>query len=511
MPAIDIQGVIPGGYDKFTNYQLYNCLDSAITAQLVPPLRSMLNDNTRKIYNFEMELNVMCIDISSRGLPLDQFTLADMVYKLLRDAEIVRSRLDQFCEAINSPPVNPNSPVAVSTLFYKTLGLPTQYEFDRNTKQRKPSTGFKALQNLFNSYPIAKPFVSAINEYRSLKKMASVFNRGTERDDRFRCSISVTGTETGRLSSQQNIYLRGSNAQNITDEMRQVFKAPEGFAFLNLDLKTAESYAVGFIANSRPYIDACDSGDLHTAVAKMTWDNLPWTGDLKQDREIADQIFFRHFSYRDLAKRGGHLTNYYGQARSNAQTLNLTVSVMEEFQERYFTAFPEIQKWHLRTIATIQQISKLVTQVGRERTFWGRPNDPSTHRKAIAYEPQSLVGHITNAGLLAAHRWLCANNRDAKIFIRRGATVIPFNGELLMQIHDAGLFLLPLVGFTEMALKIQQFCVQPIEFHGVGTMTIPSDLSVGLRWNKLPKPGKHKRATELEGLRNFYPGIEKDL
>jgi hypothetical protein len=62
------------------------------------------------------------------------------------------------------------------------------------------------------------------------------------------------------------------------------------------------------------YLDACESGDLHTAVAQAAFPNVAWSSnDHKENRVLADKRFYREFSYRDAAKRLGHGSNYQGQ------------------------------------------------------------------------------------------------------------------------------------------------------------------------------------------------------
>lgn len=491
MPFIEIQGEIPTNLDPFTTYQAYNVLDSAVTAQLLPVMKRKKNDWT--VYEREINVLALCLELSVKGFPIDQMSLAELLWQLEKDERKAQARLDKFCEAVGFRSINPRSPGEkgdVAQLFYGHLGLPEVYEYDRKTKTRKVSVDIKALEKLRTNYPIAMPLVNAILACRETRKMASVFKRGLEPSRSvLRCSFSPSGTETGRLSSQQNPYGRGTNAQNLTDRVRQVVCAPPGFAILNFDLKTAESIAVGYISGCRAYIDACLTGDLHTSVARLNWPGLPWTGNLKRDKDIAEKPYYRHFSYRDMAKRGGHGTNYYGTPRTMATHLKLPTRVLEEFQEAYFDAFPEIPEWHLDVIARIQREGIITTAMGRERRFWGRSDDPATHREAIAFEPQSLVGDIMNLGLIEAQAWLLKNCPECS---------------LVAQVHDAGVFICPIDGIDNIAREIQTRLIVPVDFGSLGAMTIPSDIMIGRRWNKRPKTGGDRYMQE--GLVDWRPG-----
>lgn len=510
MPFIDIEGEIPTGLDAFTTYQAYNVLDSAVTAQLLPVMSSKLNDNHRRVYRREINVLALCLEMSTKGFPIDQMCLAELLYALEKDERKAQARLDRFCDAVEFRHINPRSPGErgdVAQLFYRHLGLPEVHEYDRQTKQRKVSVDVKALEKLRTNYPIAAPFVNAILACRETRKMASVFKRGLEPSPVvLRCNFSPSGTETGRLSSQQNPYGRGTNAQNLTDRVRQTICAPDGFAILNFDLKTAESLVVGFIAECQAYVDACLTGDLHTSVAKLNWPHLPWSGDLKHDQRIAEGPYYRHFSYRDMAKRGGHATNYYGTARTVATHLKLPTRVVEDFQAAYYDAFPEIAEWQLNVISRIQREGTITTALGRERRFWGRSDDAATHREAIAYEPQSLVGDIMNEGLIQVQSWLLQECREARSFIGRSGKLIPFVpgvADMRAQVHDAGVFLVPIDGLDYIAKQIQTRLSVPVAFPSMGTMIIPSDVMVGRRWCKKPK--EHGDRYMREGLVAFKP------
>lgn len=491
MPVIEMNGTIPENLNAWDQYQVYNCLDSCITAQLVHPMLLQANENHLTTYNREMALQSLCLEMSSKGFPVNKLRMIDLIKELDNEASRALSALRRFCEAVYSPPLNPNSPLQVSAFFYDFLGLPVIWKYDHKTKQRKRGTDRDSLEKLRATYPSTVPFINAIFAYREATKLSGVFKKGLEPNGTLRCNFSPSGTETGRLSSQTNPYGRGTNAQNLNDRVRQVVEAPAGYSFAYIDLKTAESVAVGYISGDRKYIYACESGDLHTAVAELTWPGLGWQqGDLKYNRRVADAIFYRDFSYRDMAKRGGHGTNYYGQPRTMAMHLKVQTALIQAFQDSYFAAFPGIPDWHLSTIARVQREGVLVTPLGRERRFWGRGSDATTHRKAIAYVPQSLVADVMNEGLMQVQRWILREKLTKAI-------------SLIAQVHDAGLFLIKNSELKWAVPAIVERIVYPVDFGQLGVMRIGADAQVGKRWCKYKKkPGL------LDGLRDFGFGAQ---
>lgn len=503
MPCIEISGTLPTGLKAFEQYQVYNCLDASITAQLVPVMLDLCNTNQLNTYNHEMELQSLCLEMSSKGFPLNQLRVAELVTDLDKEAARALHILHRFCEAVYSPPINPNSTKAVPEFFYDHLQLPVIWKYDHKTKQRRRGADRDCLERLAAMYPSAVPFVNAILAYREATKLASVFKKGLEPSGVLRSNFSPSGTETGRLSSQSNVYGRGTNAQNLNDRVRQVVEAPPGYCLAYVDLKTAESIAVGYLSGDTRYLAACLGGDLHTAVSELTWPHLGWRqGDLHYNRKLADQLFYRDFTYRDMAKRGGHGTNYYGTPPTMAKHLKVESRVIAAFQQQYFSAFPGIRDWQLETIARVQRDGMLTTPLGRERRFWGRPSDKATHREAIANVPQSLVADVMNKGLMQVQRWLL---KELDHTIRGGPWfgLAANRAGLIAQVHDAGLFLLPLSEADALMEEILQRIVFPVDFGALGTMRIPAEATFGRRWSKLPKTEKKGL---MDGLRDWKPG-----
>ena len=56
------------------------------------------------------------------------------------------------------------------------------------------------------------------------------------------------------------------------------FQAEDGIRDL------VRSRGLGDVYKRQKFLDACESGDPHTAVARIMWPNLSWTGDLKRDK-----------------------------------------------------------------------------------------------------------------------------------------------------------------------------------------------------------------------------------
>jgi DNA polymerase I-like protein with 3'-5' exonuclease and polymerase domains len=213
----------------------------------------------------------------------------------------------------------------------------------------------------------------------------------------------------------------------------------------------------------------------------MVWRDLPWTGDPKEDRKIADRQFYREFSYRDMAKRGGHGTNYRGQAPTISKTLNVEQKVIEDFQRAYFTAFPAIPAWHRSVVEKLQLTGRITTFLGRERHFFGRLHDDATIREAIAFEPQSVVGDVMNEA------------------IRRLPSLK--HSQLIAQIHDAVVFQYPEQMEHEVLSCASDLLRVPLTIAN-RTFTIPVEVSSGWNWGKREEH-KDGKVINPDGLRKY--------
>lgn len=460
MRVIDTSQPFPD--DPNSIYWIYNGLDCCVTREVFDATEPLLVLSTRKVYTFEREMQGPAMHLMERGIRVDKSALHAGLDHLIWERAKYEGWLDKLASALWEGGLNPRSPVQLARFFYDVLKLPRQYAFTKG--ERKLSTNRESLETLL-AYRRARPFIKLILAVRDTGKKLDVLRSSIDSDGRMRVSYNVAGTETGRWSSSKNAFGGGLNFQNVTPEMRNIFVADPGYILAYCDLEQAESRVVAYISGDQAYIRACESGDLHTTVAKMVW-----PVEVK-NRDDADKPFYRHFTYRDMAKRGGHLTNYMGTAFTMHRTLHIEQAVASEFQRAYFKAFPGIRAWHRRVSRQIQAEGALETILKRRRTFFGRLRDDATLREAIAYEPQSIVGDLLNMGLLAIWKKLdCVQIQHLQI---------------LGQIHDAILlqFKIGSPHVLKWALKEMEIPIST----PAGVMTIPAEAKLGYNWRDLAK------------------------
>ncbi len=454
---------------------VYNGLDCCITSEILEVLLPQLDEHTAITYAFSQALQGPVLEMQLRGILVDQARRQDVIDEYYDVIDRLEGQLEQIVlDGVGMPSFSWRSNADLQKLFYSHLGIPTI------RKQGRPTCDHKALEKM-QLFLVARPIVNHLLTMREIQKKIDFLKTGVDPDGRIRTSYNISGTNTGRFSSSYSEFGTGGNLQNVEESLRRVFIADWGWKFAKFDAKAGESYCVGAIEgnlfNDWRYLDAVESGDVHTAVARICWPNLPWTNDLKRDKAIAERPFYRHYSYRFMCKKLGHGSNYGGQPETLAMQTNLPEPVVIGFQPKYFRAFPAHVRWHEWTNNQLQRVGYLITLTGRKRWFFGRRNDPATQREGIAYNPQGSLADIVNRAML-------------RIWRLRPCLI-------MMQDHDALTFMYKEEDEDVIIPQLQKMLVEEIPLEHGRTLSIPYDCKVG--WNK----GDYDAESNVDGLRDY--------
>lgn len=427
MPWIETGEITPQTvFSKHDGLQVYCGLDSMVTLEVRQALKREFPQEPL-IYDFSRAMQAPYLEMMQRGLLVDDLGRRHAAAALHTRTEHLYQMLNLMTTAVWDKPCNPRSPQQLKDFFFRAMALPEVWISQKGV--RKVSTNREALEKLADAYMHPRPIIACILAIRDLAKQLEVMEKKIDSDGRFRTSYNIAGTETGRSSSSTNAFGTGGNAQNIPPYLRYVFVADQGWKLCQIDAEQVEARDVGFFCgclfDDWTYLDSCESGDLHTNNSKLIWPELPWTGDRVKDRKIAERAFYREFSYRDFAKRGGHLSNYMGTAWTAARVLKVPLRVMEDFQLRYITgdqaAFPAIPRFWQWVVQELQQKSYLTNPFGRKRFFFGRDDDAATFREAIANLPQGTTADRVNLVMWRIWKYmpqvqLLANGYDSILF-----------------------------------------------------------------------------------------------
>jgi DNA polymerase-1 len=482
---------------------IYNGLDVCVTAEVYNTLMAQLDTeppNVRATYETALAKMAPIMEMSLRGTLIDEEARQFSIRDLEADLKSLDIKFQRIMVEVFGGVLNWRSPLQLKNLFYGMLGLKEIKK--RNAQGVFASTVNREALEYFDIYLYAKPLARLILAMRDIHKQVGFLKTEIDRDQRIRTTYNIAGTNTGRLASSMSEFGTGTNLQNVNRKLRYPFTADEGMLMVNVDLEQADGRNVGAICHNifyeadakaicrllelpswngpegpefaSAFLNACESGDLHTSVCKMTWPELDWPDDPKSWKKFCDGLIAHgQDSYRQLAKKLGHGTNYYGTPRTMAKHAHVPTKLIEDFQHRYFTQFPAIKAWHSYTITEIQTHGTLTTPFGRRRMFFGRGNDASTWRKSIAYCPQSMTGEQIDRGLLQI--W------------RKYPQV-----QLLNQVHDSILFQVPFRQAEYLIPQVLKTMEVTIELKGGRPFTVPLEAATGWNWGYADKEGNNK-------------------
>lgn len=453
---------------------IYNGLDCCVTHEVCTELLPQLDNITGATYALSLALQAPVMEMNLRGVLIDEPARLRAIKSYRSDSERIEAQLYRivhegvgFLDFRNSGKTKAwRSNGLLAALLYDTMRLPEIRK--RNERGELVRTVNRDALERLQVHFIARPIISHILSLRDYGKKISVLETKIDLDGRLRTSFNIAGTTTGRFSSSFNDFGTGGNLQNIEERLRRIFIADPGMKFANIDLEQADSRNVGALCwnvfRDPTYLDACESGDLHTTVARMSKPDLPWTGDLRMDRRIAEQPYYRHHGLRHMCKVLGHGTNYLGSAFEMEKHTKIDQETIKEFQTLYFKTFPSIQKGHEWIQEQILQEGYLVTPFGRRRWFMGRRDDRDTLKQAVAHMGQSMTADEMNYAILNVWRLNLV--------------------QLLLQVHDSLLVQYPEEKENEIVPQLKKAMEIPLELEGGRKFVVPVEVQVGWNWGK---------------------------
>jgi len=514
--------------DRLTDseiYWTYCALDCCVTFDVLKELEPQLDEISGATYATSMATVPYVLEMMLGGFKVDLAKRREVCTHYEKQLAVLEQGWVRLCtEGLGIPadrskrdkgrssiPINPSSPLDVQYLFHGVLQIPEKKRRKKGQDEAKVTTDREVLEG-FRSYYFAEVFVNFILAMRDCSKAIGFLRTKLDDDHRIRCSFNVAGTNTGRLNSSFSDMGTGTNLQNISGKLKDCFVADEGYILLDIDLEQGDSRGVGAIAWNwfveshgeewaGKYLDACESGDLHTTVTQMAWPKLNWTTDPKANRLIAEELAYRDKSYRDLSKGLGHGTNYLGQPNTMAQQSHLPVSIIVDFHKNYFGGFPCIPAWQQETVRQVKDTRCLITPFGRRRWFWNDPNAVPTHNAAIAYSPQSTTGEFINRGGIKLQHY-------------RDRHKLPI--DFLLQVHDSLVLQVKRSRLEELAPVILEQMKVILPLARGREFTIPLGMKVGYnygayssdnpfglkKWSGSDDRRLPKRLTTLEAMLN---------
>lgn len=376
-----------GSWDKIPKDLLYkyNAYDVACTWDLLDLLANRMDENDWKLHDFLCRASDQLMLIESEGIYIDQAELERLSVEMEMNIADAKAELQEFAgEYINKftdkqrelvakgGGFNPNSPIQVAGLLKAMSDITfTTTDADQLTK-------------LLNKKPPLSTFAKKMLYYRKITKLYGTYVKGTaeriDEDGRVRTSYLLHGTETGRLSA------RNPNVQNVprTNEygnIRKVYAASPGYAFVYADYSNIEGRVVAVLSGDEKMIELMNDpdSDIHSTVAESIFGST----FTKEQRTIAKSVV--------------HGANYARTAHGIAEGLGISVGEATKVYNGYHRLFPKVKPWHAAIKHQVLQTDEsLMTPFGRKRRFALiiPDNAEDVYKEALAFQPQSIASDI---------------------------------------------------------------------------------------------------------------------
>jgi DNA polymerase-1 len=241
--------------------------------------------------------------------------------------------------------------------------------------------------------------------------------------------------------------------------VREIFVPDPGYILCASDLDRADLQVVAWDSGCTLLKQLLKEGlDVHLYNAGHAY-NLDISLDRLRDPAEVDLLSVQYKRERNLAKAGGHATNYLVHAATLATHLGVTEPEAQAFIDNHFARYPEIRDWHKRVWHEILTEQCTRNAFGFVSRYFDRITE-KTLGEAVAWIPQSTVGLIINKA------W------------ERMDHLVPA-AEVLLQVHDELIYQVPEDSLAELkpALKESFQVVVPYE----DPLIIPAGLKTSSR------------------------------
>ena len=393
----------------------YAAEDADMTLKLHKKLKANLSKNKMvTVYEtLERPLIPVLTQMENNGIKVDPLILRQMSEDFSKRLE------DRAAEiySISGSDFNIGSPKQLGEVLFDKLGLAG----GKKNKTGAYGTGVEVLEELAaNGSELAVKII----EWRQISKLKSTYTDALIQEinpatGRIHTSYSMTGANTGRLSSNspnlQNIPIRTDEGRKI----RTAFIAESGNTLLSIDYSQIELRLLADIANIQSLKDAFHEGiDIHAQTASEVF-NVPL-------QEIDSMV-----------RRNAKAINFgiiYGISSFGlARQLRCQQSDAKRYIDAYFDKYPGIKAYMENT--------KLAARAnGYVETLFGR----KIHLSGIKEASPARRGFFERAAINAPIQGTAAD------IIKRAMIKVPMalknarlNARMLLTVHDELLFEVP--------------------------------------------------------------------
>jgi len=287
-------------------------------------------DNAAAVVEMAFVPQLALIELT--GMPVDEKTLKSQLQKVSSDYQRI------YIDFVRKYGVDPFSPHKVTYWLSTKLGL----------KLPKTQKGSLSSQDSALRKYMDREEVKQLVEIRSTKKILDKLKELSShtKNGRIYSEFKQIGAPTGRMASSR------PNLQNITKELRKLFKAPEGRSLIVADYSQIELRIAAEYVGDNTMIKAFSEGkDLHKFTASLILGKT-YEGVTKEERQMAKAINFGliyGISPRSLME---YARNNYG--------IDISMKEAQKFHERFFEVYSGFKNWHDRVKQELSKKHSLV-------------------------------------------------------------------------------------------------------------------------------------------------------
>lgn len=435
-------------------------------------------------YNYVMKAHKFFLKLENVGFKVDNARKKELKIKY----EDLREREQINLDTLVGHEINVKSYPDMFTLLYKEMRFPMR---------KKEPTSEDAIIALLANHCKGKDaklktqiLESVLNTRRVRDQLSRQINFEPDYDGRCKSSFKITGTETGRRST--NILKKPMRPKKIGlafhtiskhgklgKDIRSMFIPDPGYVFIQGDLSQAEARIVAVLAEDWELLRAFDSVDVHRRTAALFFaftqslvlkeGNIPIVDQLEKDGpERFTGKMFRHAGNYDMGKRRA-----MNEFNVNAQKYEINMNISEWkagiFLEQFHAASPKIRGvFHTDIRNALDNGRVLINPYGRPRTFYGKWDD-ELYKEGYANIPQSTVADTTlSAALDAWDEW--GHDNKTAVFVSEN--------------HDSLTAQVPANDWERYAKSLKKHMTRVIDFNTCCTLkrdyklTIPVDIEM---------------------------------
>jgi DNA polymerase-1 len=429
----------------------YAAEDADVTLRLWKRLKPRLAvDKVTRVYELvDRPLIPVIAQMECAGIKVDREELA----RLSAEFALQMESTEKEVHAIAGEPFTIGSPKQLGEILFDKMGL----KGGRKGKSGVWSTDVNEMERLARD---GEPIAQKILDWRQLSKLKSTYTDALQaqinpKTGRVHTSYSLTGAQTGRLSSTepnlQNIPIRTEMGRKI----RFAFVAEPGNVLLAADYSQIELRLAAHMADVPALKEAFEAGeDIHDRTAQELF------GEVNRDtRGRAKTINFAIL---------------YGISRWGlAGRLEITPDEAQAMINRYFERFPGINQYITQTLTAARETGFTETLFGRKTHF------PRLTSK-VQHERQGSERAAINAPIQGTSADIIkrAMARMGPALAKAGLNDV----KMLLQVHDELVFELP-----EKDVESASFLIRDVMTSAAAPLVkidvpLAVDIGIGLSW-----------------------------